>query len=413
MIVFLLLATVLVAGALLLVLPPLLGGARTGDHLKRQEQAKTVVVVLREQLAELDAERAAGRIADAEYQRSRDELEQRVLAEAGIAEAGGDVTPARGWALGLLVTVPVVATAVYLAIGTPEGLNPERTQAPAEAGHQITPEQMQAMVKQLADRLVSEPDNAEGWLMLGRSYGVMRDLQGAMATWQRIGDRIPAHPDVLADWADLLATAAGRKFDGAPERLIAKALELDPSHVKALALAGTAAFQRNDFRKASELWERILAGMQPGDGAYDSVLASVNEARTKGGMPALAPAGAQAAALSGGVGAQLSVKGRVSLSPELASKVSANDTVFVFARPLQGGMPLAALRLRAGDLPVAFDFSTAQRMSQGPLPPQISVGARISKQGAPTGAAGDLESTPAVVAPDVAGVEIVIDRVRQ
>lgn len=413
MIAFLILATVLVAGALLLVIPPMLGaGARARDRAHRQQQAKTVLVVLREQLAELEAERAAGRVEDADYQRSREELEQRVLAEAGVAEAGEDPRPARAWAAGLLLTIPILAVAVYLIMGTPEGLDPAKTQPPPEAGHQITPEQMQAMVAQLAERLVREPDNVEGWLMLGRSYGVMRDLQGAVSTWSRIGNRIPDHPDVLADWADLLATAGGRKFDGDPDRLIERALKLEPKHVKALALGGTSAFQRGDYAKAAQMWEIILADMQPGAGPYDSILASINEARSKGGMPALTPAGAQAAALQGAA-APLAVRGRLALAPALSGKADPDDVVFVFARPMGGGMPIAALRFRAAELPREFDFSAAQRMSQGPLPPQISVGARVSKQGSATAAAGDLESATLVVAPDASGLEIHIDRVRE
>lgn len=418
MTVFLILATLLVAGALLLVIPPMLGtGAKAREHAARQEQARTVLIVLREQLAELEADHAAGRIAEADYKRSREELEQRALTEAGTAEAGVDAAPARGWALGVVFAVPVLAVAVYLILGTPEGLDPASAKPAPEAGHQITPEQMQAMVSQLAERLEREPGDVQGWMMLGRSFAVMQNFQGAVATWNRIGAKIPDHPDILADWADLLAGAAGRKFDGDPDRLIARALELAPNHVKALALSGTSAFVRHDYATASAQWEKILASMQPGDGAYSSILASINEARVKGGMAQLnPPAGAQVAGIGGAAqasSAPLTLRGRLSLSPELAQQAGSDATVFVFARPPQGGMPIAALRVRAGDLPVDFDFSNAQRMSQGPLPEQIAVGARLSKGGSATAAAGDLESQTVLASPDAQGVSVVIDRVRK
>ncbi|MBD5804860.1 Formate-dependent nitrite reductase complex subunit NrfG [Azoarcus sp. Aa7] len=418
MTVFLILATLLVAGALLLVIPPMLGtGAKAREHAARQEQARTVLIVLREQLAELEADHAAGRIVEADYKRSREELEQRALTEAGTAEAGVDAAPARGWALGVVFAVPVLAVAVYLILGTPEGLDPASAKPAPEAGHQITPEQMQAMVSQLAERLEREPGDVQGWMMLGRSFAVMQNFQGAVATWNRIGAKIPDHPDILADWADLLAGAAGRKFDGDPDRLIARALELAPNHVKALALSGTSAFVRHDYATASAQWEKILASMQPGDGAYSSILASINEARVKGGMAQLnPPAGAQVAGIGGAAqasSAPLTLRGRLSLSPELAQQAGSDATVFVFARPPQGGMPIAALRVRAGDLPVDFDFSNAQRMSQGPLPEQIAVGARLSKGGSATAAAGDLESQTVLASPDAQGVSVVIDRVRK
>ncbi|BAL22664.1 c-type cytochrome biogenesis protein CcmI [Azoarcus sp. KH32C] len=421
MIAFLILATVLVAGALLLVLPPLFGtGARARAHAARQEQARTALIVLREQVAELEAERAAGRVPDTEYQRSREELEQRALTEGGVVEAGADNRPARGWAAAVIVAVPTVAVAIYLVLGSPDGLDPELAKPQQAAGHQVTPEQMAAMVKQLSERLVREPNDPQGWLMLGRSYAVMQDLRGAAETWSKIGSKIPEEADVLADWADLLASGAGRKFDGDPDQLIARALKLDPNHFKALALAGTSAFQRGDYASASTLWERILQKMDPSEGVYGAILGSINEARTKGGLPLLNPPGAaQVAAMPGAAAGQqaqaaaLTVRGRVSLAPELAAQAGADETVFLFARPMQGGMPLAAMRFRVGDLPAEFDFANAQRMSQGPLPTQIGIGARVSKQGSATASAGDLESAPVLVSPDASGVTVVIDRVRK
>ncbi|MDT3670062.1 MAG: c-type cytochrome biogenesis protein CcmI [Aromatoleum sp.] len=417
MIPFLILATVLVAGALLLVVPPMIGaGGRAREDAKRQRQAETVLVVLREQLGELDAERAAGNIGEAEYQRSREELELRALEEGRAAEGGADLRPARKWAFALIAAVPVAAAAVYLMLGEPRGLDP--VAVAKEESHQITPEQMTMLVAQLAERLERQPEDVQGWLMLGRSFSMMKDFEGAAATWRKIGPKVPDDADVLADWADLLAVAAGRSFDGDPERMVQRALEIDPNHVKALALAGTAAFHRADYAGASAYWERILAKLSPDEPAYQGILGSINEARAKGGMTLLdapqAAAGAGAGADAGGSVAPsaLTVSGTVSISPQLAAQAGPDDAVFVFARPAQGGIPLAALRLRAGDLPATFSFANAERMSQGPLPAQISVGARLSKQGNATPQAGDLEGPPITAAPDQSSVEIVIDRVR-
>lgn len=411
MIPFLILATALVAGALLLVVPPMIGaGGRAREDAKRQRQAETVLVVLREQLGELEAERAAGNIGEAEYQRSREELELRALEEGRAAEGGADLRPARKWAVALIAAVPVAAAAVYLMLGEPRGLDP--VAVAKDESHQITPEQMTMLVAQLAERLERQPEDVQGWLMLGRSYSMMKDFEGAAATWRRIGAKVPDDADVLADWADLLAVAAGRSFDGDPERLIQRALEIDPNHVKALALAGTAAFHRADYAGASAYWERILAKLSPDEPAYQGILGSINEARAKGGIALLdAP---QTAAGNGGAAAAsaLTVSGTVSISPQLAAQAGPDDVVFVFARPAQGGIPLAALRLRAGDLPATFSFANAQRMSQGPLPAQISVGARLSKQGNATPQAGDLEGEAVTAAPNESSVEIVIDRVR-
>lgn len=414
---FLILATALVAGALLLVLPPLLGAGR--GHARAQkahQQAETALAVLREQLAELKSEHASGGIDEAEYKRARNELEQRVLEEGEAAEARPDLRPSRSWAVGSALTVPVLAIGVYLTLGEPNGLDRVQTAAP-EGAHEITPQQIAQMVTQLANRLEREPNNPEGWVMLGRSYSMMQDYQAAMATYERIGKHMPKHPDVLADWADLLATAQGRSVSGEAERLIQQALEIDPNHFKALALAGTAAFQREDFAEASSYWERVLAQAPPAENFARSIRASINEARAKGGLPPLedaplAKAGAAPPATAGAAQTGLTVSGRVSLTPEAAARAAADDTVFVFVRPAQGGMPLAALRYRVADLPATFSFEKAERMSDAPVPTQVSVTARVSKQGDATPRAGDLEGVSALVAPDAVEVAVVVDRIR-
>jgi cytochrome c-type biogenesis protein CcmH len=327
-------------------------------------------------------------------------------------------------AIGVVVAVPLVAILVYLALGKPEGVLP--VPVASEESHQITPEQIVGLVTQLSERLEREPGDIQGWTMLVRSYSMMQDFPGAVAAWRKLGPKVPDNADILADWADLLAGAQGRNFDGDPDRLIKRALELQPTHFKALALAGTASFQRGDYAQASAYWERILGQVQPGEDVYRSVLASINEARGKGGLPLLGAAEAgvtspaaqrsanaratEPAAAPGDVA--LTVSGRVSIAADLAANAGPDDTVFIFLRPAQGGMPVAALRMRAGDLPTQFSFKDAPRMSGGPLPAQLMVGARLSREGSATARAGDLEGAPIQVAPDASDVEVVIDRVR-
>lgn len=416
MTVFMILAAMLVAGALLLVVPPMLGlGRRRRAHAARQRQADIALVVLREQLAELEAEHAAGTIDEAEYRRAREELEARALDEGRAAEDGADGRPAAAWAIGLAVVVPLVAAAVYLSVGEPDALDPLKVAG--EPAHQITAEQMAGLVAQLADRLEKDPSDPTGWLMLVRSYAMLGDLRGAAQTWQRIGDKVPEDAGILADWADVLVGAQNGDFSGEPDRLIARALVLEPDNVKALALAGTAAFQRDDYAAASAHWERILAQVPPGEDAYGSIVASINEARRLGGLPLI---GQSSAAVGTPPPAQppagesaLKVSGTVRLAPELAASAQPDESVFVFVRPADGGIPVAALRLRAGELPAEFGFNGAQLMTEGPLPARVVVAARLSRHGDATARPGDLEGVSVAVSPDDAGVEVVIDRVRE
>ncbi|HAY10476.1 MAG TPA: c-type cytochrome biogenesis protein CcmI, partial [Thauera sp.] len=182
---FILLAGLLLAGALLLIVPPLLGaGAR-----QRREQARQstmALTVLREQLAELDADLASGQIDAESHARSREELERRALEEGeAAAEAAelADARPSRGWAVAMAVSIPAVAIASYLAIGEPEALDP----ANLTTQQGFTREQVNDMVGQLVARLEQEPDNVEGWTMLARTYMVLEDYPKAVAAFARLG----------------------------------------------------------------------------------------------------------------------------------------------------------------------------------------------------------------------------------
>ncbi len=410
---FYILAAILVAGALLLVVPPMLGfGGRRRAHAERQRQADIALVVLREQLADLDNDRKAGKVTDKDYERSREELEARALEEGRAADDGADIRPASAWAVSLAVVVPVVAVFFYLTLGEPDALDPVKVAG--EPSHQVTPEQMVGLVAQLADRLERDPSDPMGWVMLVRSYAMLGDLEGAAATWARIGSKVPDDADILADWADILVAGSDGNFNGEPDRLIARALELEPTNFKALALSGSADFQRSNYAAAAETWGKILDQIPPADETYAGVLSSVNEARARAGLPligaeaAAAPQSAPATADSG-----LTLSGTVSLSEALAADVQPDEAVFVFVRPAEGGIPFAAVRLVAGELPASFDFSGAPLMSDAPLPAQVVVAARLSRQGDATARPGDLEGVSLPVGVGENGVEVVIDRVRQ
>ena len=407
---FTILAAVLLVGALLFVVPPMLGfGRRRREHAARQRQADIALVVLREQLAELDADRAAGRLDEAEYQRARTEVEARALEEGRAAEDGSDTSPARAPAVALALTIPALAVFFYLWIGEPDALDP--VNIAGQPPHEISADQMAGLVEQLAQRLEADPSDPTGWLMLARSYAMMGNLDAAAATWRRIGDKAPDDAGILADWADLLVAGTNGDFSGEPDRLIARALELEPDNFKALALAGSAAFQRSQYALAVQHWEKILAQIPPTEDGYTQVLSSVNEARTRAGMAPIGDNGAGSEPVASA--AALDLSGTLSLDEQFHDQVLPDETIFVFVRPAEGGIPVAALRFRVADLPVAFDFRGVQLMTESALPDQVVVAARLSRGGDATARPGDLEGASAVVPVDARDVSVVINSVRE
>ncbi|TVO58673.1 c-type cytochrome biogenesis protein CcmI [Denitromonas halophila] len=401
---FIVFAVLLVVAALLMVVVPLFrnaSGAQLDDDANAL-QTKTALSVLREQLAELDADVAAGDMSQSDYQRTRDELERRALEEGETRSGTLSGKPARGWGMATALLIPLLAGVIYLDIGSLDGLDP--TQVGGEDTHQVTQEQVEEMVATLAERLKQDPENAEGWFMLARSYSAMGRFADAATAYGELAKRMPDEAQVYADWADALAAGNNRSLVGEPSRLIDKALSLEPDNIKALALSGSAAFQASDFAKAAAQWERMLAQLPAESELATSIRQGIAEARQKAGM---APA---AAAPAVAPGAGISLAGTVALSPALIEKAKADDVVFIYVRPEGGGMPFAILRKTVADLPVQFDFAGVPSMAgDRPIPATVEIGARVSKSGNAGARPGDLDSSVLAVPPDASGVNLLIE----
>jgi cytochrome c-type biogenesis protein CcmH len=253
----------------------------------------------------------------------------------------------------------------------------------------------------------NEPANAEGWLMLGRSYAVLGQFEPAIAAYRHVLTLQPKNAQALADLADALAVTRQGRFAGEPAELIAKALAADPNNLKALLLAGTVAFDQKDYAAAARHWEKATRAGPPGSDLVKQARDNLAEARQLAGLPPLADEATSAVAGAGGA-----IRGRVELAPALAAQAGPEDTVFVFARPAEGSrMPLAILKKRVRDLPLDFTLDDSLAMSPQARLSQaakVVVGARVSKSGQAMPQPGDLEGLSAPVAPGASGLKLVI-----
>jgi cytochrome c-type biogenesis protein CcmH len=405
---FWILAAALVVAVLLALLRPLLRGASTGPGA---DAAASNVRILREQLAELDAELAAGTLAADQHAAARGELERRVLEEAGTTEVSVRARPGRASALALAVAVPALATALYLQLGNRAAFDPIL----AKPASQATAADIEVLVERLAQRMQAQPGDPEGWALLGRTYAALQRFEPARDAYAKAVALLPDNPHLLADYADALAMTQGRTLAGEPERLILKALQLDPNHLKALALAGSAAMERGDAKAAVGYWSRIKQVAPPDSPFVAGLAESLNEARAAAGLPP-EPAVAAAAPTPPAAAGASSVRVRVSLAPALASQLQPGDTLFVFARAAEGPrMPLAIARRSAQELPLELTLDDAMAMS-----PQLKlsafdrivIGARVSRSGNAMPQSGDLEGQSAPLVPGSEPVGIVIDTAR-
>ena len=431
---FIVVAILMVAAALAWVLWPLL---RPG-HRAAVERRFVNLTVFKDQFADLDADLARGSISQDRYVEAKAELERRMLEEARTESAPSAAAPVSGFktAIVLAGAIPVVAGLLYAKLGAPDAFSPLAT-APKDQ-HQLSGQQVDEMVSKLAARLEKEPDNVEGWVILARTYYTQRKFVEAAKAYEKLVALLPNEADLYADYADALAMAQGRRIAGKPMELVTKALELDPNHWKALAMAGTEAFDRKDYKGAITHWERLKATVGPDAQIGRQIQPSIDEARQLAGLPpsaavtpvapvaaaaskaapkAAAKADAAAAAAKADAPAAATgktVSGTVTLAAPLAGKANPTDAVFVFARPADGSkMPIALTRAQVKDLPLKFTLDDTTSMN-----PQVKISAfqevilvaRVSRSGSAMPGSGDLEGLSKPVKVGSTGVAVTIDR---
>jgi len=407
--VFLALAAVMMTGALLVVLPPLLARreAETSDR------GAANIELLRRALEDNDAELRAGAIDRGQWESARREIERRAVEESQVTDGERPALAARSPRIALLLAVvlPMAAIAMYIVLGEPRALSGRPPAAQAAAGHAAENEQMLAMADSLAKRLNAAPEDGEGWAMLGRTYAYVGRLQDALNAFEEAIKRRPDDARLLADYADVYAGArGGGSLAGEPEKLLKRALALDPNQPKALALAGTIAFQKKDFATAARDWERALAVLPQDSEFAKQITAGLAEARAALGQTQPKSAAAPVAANA------TSVSGTVTITPALAGRASPDDTLFVFARAPEGaGPPIAVLRARVKELPLKFTLDDSMAMSPDNTlsrATRVVITARVAKSGGVVPQPGDLEGASKPVAPGASGVAVLIDKAR-
>jgi cytochrome c-type biogenesis protein CcmH len=397
------------------------------------------IATSRARLLALEAARAQGTLDDVAYEAARREAE-RQLGAAVLATMPAPNDSANGskpsWRLVASVMAVVLAVAIggYAFTGSPSlagigappvapvtasNVSPDAGANPAPGDREVGLQQIAEMVDRLAARLKDKPDDAEGWTMLARSYTVLTRYRESLPAYRRAVELQPRDAGLLADYADATVAANDGKPDAASTALIERALAIDPKQPKALALAGTVAFERGDYASAAAQWQKIADALPPGSEFHQQVMANIDEARRRGGLTTAAPRampGASAALASAApspssAAGHEALTGTVSLDPALAASASPDDTVFVLARPESGRMPLAVFRAKVKDLPLRFRLDDSMAMTPTMKisdMKHVIVAARVSKSGNAISQPGDLAGEIGPVAPGSTGLAIVI-----
>lgn len=287
MILFWVVCALCIVVALAFILPTLLDQKPETSREGALERKNANIAVYRDQLSELAADLKNGIISSAQYDQDREEIERRLLEDTVESREKSKRPPQtadRRTAYVLGLGIPLIAVILYYNIGQPEGIGTGPGQpAPTmgQSGGPRTPEQIEANVAALAKRLQTNPNDAEGWVMLARSYRSMEKFSESAGAYAKATELNPKDAELWVEYAFVSAMANNRQMQGRPTEIINEALRLDPNNVNALQIAGRAAFQAGDYAKAIEYWEKVQPKLQSDPEVSAMIQSQIDEAKSK------------------------------------------------------------------------------------------------------------------------------------
>ncbi len=410
---FWIICTILVLIAIAFIFPSL-----QKVKLEQDASSQQNILIAQEQLADLESRFENSEVDEESYRATRDELEKTLYADLTDSEATKKhVDTQKSPFLSklsmvfILLLIPLIAFSLYYKTGNMvftksmdsiEAARVERDKMiPKNADG--TPN-IDAMVAGLQKKMEENPDNPEGWYMLGRSYMVLKQYPEAIKSFEHAFKLMPDSSNVMLSLADALSMSQQGSLIGRPEKLVNNVLKMEPKNVTALWLSGMAARQSGDYQKAIMLWTKLLPLVQEKPEQLAQIKGLIEESR--GNLPKdmqniqdVPVTSSTTQSVSGKVDtvsdksvAEISVM--VSLSEKLKAKASPDDLVFIYAKAMSGPpMPLAAVRKQVKDLPVNVLLNDAMAMMPNlkiSAFDQVIVGARVSKTGQPIAQNGDL-----------------------
>jgi cytochrome c-type biogenesis protein CcmH len=273
--------------ALWFVLPPLVQKA---DDDKGDDRRAANVLIYKDQFKEMEADVKNGLMSAEQYQQDKEELERRLLEDVNQPDSHSSsaVPSTRKFAYVVGMAIPIGVIALYFVVGNPKALSPslptaEMASPATQQDGPMSDQQIAANVDKLAKRLEQNPNDAQGWLMLARSYTSMERFSDAASAYERATALNGNDAGIWADYAEALAMSNGQRLAGKPTEAINRALQIDPKNQKALALAGSAAFEASDYQKAVDYWQKLLPLLPPGSDIAQTVTDEIAKAKKLAG----------------------------------------------------------------------------------------------------------------------------------
>jgi cytochrome c-type biogenesis protein CcmH len=362
-------AGLLLLTALAFLLIPVL---RIRKQQAEEDRTALNVTLYQERLQELEVQRQAGVLDDAQLEAGRAEAARELLDDTEGVQRRSSVLGGKIPLVSALL-VPVLGVALYLHWGALDQVEQTRQLAAMQ------PQSIEEMTARLEQTVKQQPDSAEAWYFLGRTYMAQERAGDAAKAFERAVQIAGRAPELLGQWAQALYFAEGKQWNEQLQALTDEALKADPQEVTSLGLLGIAAYESQRYADAVRYWERLVAVLPEQDPSRAAIVGGIERARQQLGE------GEQPSTAAAPEAKVHALEVSVSLSPEVQKNVQPDDAVFVFARALSGPpMPLAVKRLKVSDLPAQVSLSDVDAM----MPElkisrfdQVQLVARVSRAG--------------------------------
>jgi cytochrome c-type biogenesis protein CcmH len=218
--------------------------------------------VYRDQLREVDAELAAGALTDREAEETRREIERRILRAGEQAQGGGiTATPSAITAVLIALLLPALTLFLYVWLGKPgqpnQPLAEREAVAPAVPSQELSGvqrDQIDEMVTRLAARLREQPDDLDGWVLLGRSQAALARYDEAADALRRALALSGGDADLQTAFGDILTKSARGTITAEALAAFKKARELAPRHMGARYFLALADLQAGRPQPAYDAW---------------------------------------------------------------------------------------------------------------------------------------------------------------
>jgi cytochrome c-type biogenesis protein CcmH len=383
---FLLIVSTLILLAFLFILPPLW----RKQKIKPADLDQRNIQIAKHRLAELKENRLTGGISQAQYDEQYADLEQALSDDLDIESPVITVKNQGKWITYVVALgIPLLAGSLYFMLGNYQAVS--HSAEMSVGSETIKLAEINKMVAGLAEKMKANPDDAQGWLILGQSYKALEQYPQAVDALANAYRLLGEQAEVMLLYADALANINDKNLAGKPTELVNKALALEPDNSNALWLGGMAKAQQGDAPTAIKLWTKLSASLPAGSEPQQEIqnlITKLASDKPQEQVPSQPEQGQQEKV------SDLTISVQVGLAPELLKSTSPEDTVFIYAQALSGPkMPLAIVRKQVSDLPLTVSLNDSMAMMPNMKLSNfanVKLLARISKSGNAMPQPGDL-----------------------